>query len=169
MYLSPLLEAPLAIQIHVASVLPAAVLGPVLFLRRKGTSSHRLLGKIWLGLMVVAALSSFFIHSINLFYGFSPIHLVSIYVLVGSWLAIKAASEHRISAHKRQVSGLYAGGILGAGAFTLLPGRIMHEVFFRYDAGWPDMQRLALFVAVMIGITAMLFVGVRLSSSLERI
>jgi len=42
------------------------------------TPLHRLLGKIWMVLMVITSLSSFFIHQIDLFYGFSPIHLLSI-------------------------------------------------------------------------------------------
>ena len=123
MNLTPLLEAPIAIQIHVATVLPAAILGAWIFAARKGTRNHRLLGKVWLGLMVVSAFSSFFIHSINMFYGFSPIHLVSIFVIVSAWLAIRAARRHDIVAHKRQVQGMYLGGIVGAGAFTLLPVR----------------------------------------------
>jgi uncharacterized membrane protein len=128
MNLSPLLDAPLAVQIHVATVLPAAVLGPIVFLRRKGTPLHRLLGRFWVGLMVVSALSSLFIHSINMFHGFSPIHLISVYVIFGAVFAVRSARAGQIAAHRRQVVGLYLGGIVGAGAFTLLPGRIMNAV-----------------------------------------
>lgn len=133
MTLEPLLHASIAIQIHVAAVVPAAVLGAYLLLRPKGTPRHRLLGKIWLGLMVVTALSSFFIHQINMFYGFSPIHLVSVYVLFGCWGAVVNARNHNIEAHKRIVRGLYFGGIVGAGLFTFIPGRIMNEVAFSGD------------------------------------
>jgi len=59
MTFEPLLHASIAIQIHVAAVIPAAVLGAYLLLKPKGTSRHRLLGKIWLSLMLVTALSSF--------------------------------------------------------------------------------------------------------------
>jgi uncharacterized membrane protein len=133
MTLEPLLHATIAIQIHVAAVVPAALLGAYLLLRPKGTPRHRLLGKIWLCLMVITALSSFFIHQINLFYGFSPIHLISIFVLSGCWGAIVNARNHNIEAHKRIVRGLYFGGIVGAGIFTLLPGRIMNKVAFGGD------------------------------------
>ena len=133
MTLEPLLHATIAIQIHVAAVIPAALLGAYLLLRPKGTPRHRLLGKIWLSLMVITALSSFFIHQINMFYGFSPIHLLSIFVLSGCWGAIVNARNHNIDAHKRIVRGLYFGGIVGAGIFAFLPGRIMNAVTFGGD------------------------------------
>jgi uncharacterized membrane protein len=134
MTLEPLFNAPMAIQIHVLAVTPAALLGAYILVGRKGTPRHRILGKIWLVLMVLAALSSFFIHQINMFHGFSPIHLLSVYVLAGSWRAIAAARRHDIGTHKRIVTGLYIGGIIGAGLFTLLPGRIMNKVVFSGDA-----------------------------------
>ena len=156
MNLSPLLDAPLAIQIHVAAVIPAALLGPYMFWARKGTPVHRLLGKVWLGLMVIAALSSFFIHSINLFLGFSPIHLLSVYVLYGSWQAIRAARLHRIREHRLNVIGMYVGGIVIAGGFTLLPGRLMHEVMFTWPAAWPDLGKLGAFVGMMAAFVLLL-------------
>lgn len=164
MNLSPILDAPLAIQLHVASVVPAALIGPYMFWARKGTPIHRLVGKIWLGLIVVAALSSFFIHEINLFMGLSPIHLISIYVIFGAWLAIRNARAHRIVAHRRQVLGLYLGGIVGAGAFTLLPGRIMNKVVFSYPASWPDAGKIAFFLAVMAAVMMALYIAARMSA-----
>ncbi len=137
MTFEPLLDAPTAIQIHVAAVVPAALLGAYLLVRPKGTPQHRLLGKIWLTLMAVTALSSFFIHQVNVFYGFSPIHVLSIFVLFGCWRAIANARKRNIEAHKRIVRGLYLGGIVGAGAFTFLPGRIMNEVVFKGDETAP--------------------------------
>jgi uncharacterized membrane protein len=154
--IAPLLDAPLAIQVHVAAVVPAALLGPYMFWARKGTPGHRLLGKVWLGLMVVAALSSFFIHTINLLLGLSPIHLLSAYVLYGSWTAIRAARAHRIREHRRNVIGLYVGGIVIAGGFTLLPGRLMHEIVFTWPDAWPDMARLSMFLAMMAGFVLLL-------------
>jgi uncharacterized membrane protein len=149
MTLEPLLDATIAIQIHVAAVVPAALLGAYLLLRPKGTPIHRLLGKIWLVLMVVTALSSFFIHQINLFYGFSPIHLLSIFVLFGCWGAIANARRHNIEAHKRIVRSLYFGGIVGAGAFTLLPGRLMNKVVFQGDETAPLMVAAGIAAALL--------------------
>ncbi|WP_075851860.1 DUF2306 domain-containing protein [Rhizobium hainanense] len=149
MTFEPLLDAPIAIQIHVAAVVPAALLGAYLLLGPKGTPRHRLLGKIWLVLMVVTALSSFFIHQINMFYGFSPIHMLSILVLFGCWRAIANARRHNIEAHKRIVRSLYFGGIVGAGAFTFLPGRIMNRVAFDGDETAPFLVAIAIAIALL--------------------
>ncbi len=149
MTLEPLLDAPIAIQIHVAAVFPAALLGTYLLVMPKGTPRHRLLGKIWLVLMAITALSSFFIHQINMFYGFSPIHLLSIYVLFGCWGAIANARKHNIEAHKRIVRGLYFGGIVGAGAFTLIPGRIMNKVAFNGDEIAPLLVATGIAIALL--------------------
>lgn len=52
MTLEPLAQAPLAVQLHVAAVLPAFALGTwVIFFSRKGSHSHRLVGQIYLGFM----------------------------------------------------------------------------------------------------------------------
>jgi uncharacterized membrane protein len=128
MTLQPLLNASPAIQLHVLTVVPAAVLGIYMFWARKGTPRHRMLGKIWLLLMVAAAFSSFFIHEIRTWGEFSPIHLISIMVIVSAYAAINSARRHNIRAHKRAVTSMYIGGILGAGVFTLWPGRIMNKV-----------------------------------------
>ena len=61
MTLEPFTIAPLAIQVHVVSVLSAAALGVWMFVRPKGTAAHRATGRVWMAIMVAAALSSFLI------------------------------------------------------------------------------------------------------------
>ncbi len=151
MTLAPLLHASFAIQLHVATVIPAAILGAVLLARPKGTRMHRTLGKIWLALMVVTASSTFFIHEIRLVGGFSPIHLLSIYVLFASWQAIAAARRHAIAAHRGHVAGMYLGGIVVAGLFTLLPGRLMHASLFAGLSRWQAVATTVLLAALLIG------------------
>jgi uncharacterized membrane protein len=131
MTLEPLLSAPLAVQIHVATVLPAAVLGAFLLLwRARGSAIHRLIGKVWLVLMVVTAISSFFIHALNVWHGFSPIHLLSAMTISGCIYAYRMARRGNIRAHRLAVIQIYVGGILIAGGFTLMPHRIMNKVVF---------------------------------------
>ncbi len=93
MSLSLLLQAPLTIQIHVVFALLALILGAGLLLGRKGTNVHRILGRIWIGVMVITAMSSFFISSLRLYFGFSPIHILSVFTLIGSFQAITAARQ----------------------------------------------------------------------------
>ena len=56
MSLEPILTAPLAIQLHFVTVVPAFALGTwLLFGSTKGTPRHRRLGKVYLALMAVTA------------------------------------------------------------------------------------------------------------------
>jgi uncharacterized membrane protein len=60
----------------------------------------------------------------------SPIHLLSVLVLVTLPLAVWHAHRHRVRRHRSAMISLYAFGLIGAGVFALLPGRVMHEVVF---------------------------------------
>ena len=146
-----LLDAPLAVQFHVATVIPAALLGAWLLARPKGTPVHRLLGKIWMGLMFVTAVSTFFIHELRVIGDFSPIHLISIYVMVSCFTAVRAARRHNIVAHRRMVAGMYLGGIVVAGAFTFLPGRIMSTSLLALTDGAASIVLVALLAFGFIG------------------
>ena len=130
MTLEPLLNASPAIQFHVFTVVPAALIGGIMLLKKKGTFAHRITGRVWIGLMVLTALSTFLIHEINLFYGFSPIHILSLSVLASAVEVVRSARQRRFVTHQRVVKSLYFGGIAIAGFFTFLPGRIMHELLF---------------------------------------
>lgn len=130
MSLAPLLNAPLAIQAHAFAAMAAFALGLVQFMAPKGTLPHRTIGFIWLALMLTVALSSFWIHEIRLWGPWSPIHLISIYVLIMIPVAITFARRHNVRGHARTVIGMFVGGLVIAGLFTFLPGRIMHAVAF---------------------------------------
>jgi uncharacterized membrane protein len=132
MSLAPLLNAPPVIQVHAFAAMSAFVLGLVQFAAPKGTLPHRTIGWIWVALMATIALSSFWIHSIRLVGPFSPIHLISIFVLVMLPLAVFAAHRHNVSRHRKSMIGLFIGGLVVAGAFTFIPGRIMHAVAFAH-------------------------------------
>ncbi|MFK0384378.1 DUF2306 domain-containing protein [Agrobacterium sp. NPDC090273] len=126
MSLQPLLDASPAVQFHVATVIPAALLGAFILLRPKGTTVHRAMGKIWVVLMVSTSVSTFFIHELNVVYGFSPIHLLSVFTIYGCVQAIYFVRRGDIRRHMRIMQSVYLGGIVVAGAFTFVPGRIMH-------------------------------------------
>ena len=130
MSLAPLLQAAPAIPLHAFAAMAALVLGLVQFAAPKGTLPHRTIGWIWVGLMAVVAASSFWIHQIRLVGPFSPIHVLSIFTLVVLPLAVWRAHTHRVPDHRRMMIFIFAGALVVAGLFTLLPGRIMHHVIF---------------------------------------
>ncbi len=128
MSLGPLLAAPLAIQVHVAATWTALLLSPPQLLMRKGASLHRVLGFVWMLAMVVAAVSSFFIHTIRTFGPYSPIHLLSIVTLVAIPVALLAVRAGNIRRHRFALLTLFWTALVGAGLFTLLPGRLMNAL-----------------------------------------
>lgn len=130
MNLSALTGAPLTIQIHAYAALGAFVLGVVQLAGVKGTTLHRALGYVWSILMLVVAVSSFWIHGMRLWGPWSPIHLLSVLVLVMLPLAILHARRHAVQRHRYTMIGLFSGALVIAGLFTLVPGRIMHQVLF---------------------------------------
>lgn len=130
MTLAPLLAAPAVIQWHAFAALGAFGLGAVQLAAPKGTIPHRLVGWIWATLMLMVVVSSFFIHTIRVWGPWSPIHLLSLFTLVMLPLAVLNARRHQVAKHRRAMTGLFVGALVIAGAFTLLPGRIMHDVVF---------------------------------------
>jgi|SRR5581483_2354082 len=130
MNLAPLTHAPLPIQIHAYAALAAFALGAAQLARMKGTTQHRALGYTWAALMLIVAVSSFWIHEIRLWGPWSPIHLLSIFVLIMLPLAVLHARRHSVEFHRRAMLGLFLGALVIAGLFTLVPGRIMHKVVF---------------------------------------
>ena len=130
MSLAPLLDAAPAIPVHAFAAMAAFVLGVVQLAAPKGTLPHRTLGWIWVCLMLAVAISSFWVHEIRLVGPWSPIHLLSIFVLITVPLAIWKAHRHQVVDHRRIMISIFTGALVIAGLFTLLPGRIMHAVVF---------------------------------------
>ena len=115
---------------HALAAFAAVIIGAVQLWMRKGGHVHRIMGYIWVALMAIVTLSSFFIHEIRLAGAFSPIHLLSIFTLLSLFMATRAAKDRRINAHRRWMQNLYVMALLITGAFTFLPGRTMHTVLF---------------------------------------
>jgi uncharacterized membrane protein len=130
MSLAPLLAAPAVIQLHAFAALGTFALGAVQLSAPKGMIPHRLFGWVWAGLMLAVVVSSFFIHTIRLWGPWGPIHLLSLFTLIMLPLAVLRARRHQVERHRRAMIALFTGALVVAGVFTLLPGRIMHEVVF---------------------------------------
>ena len=130
MTLAPLFSASPVVQVHTYAAIAAFALGLVQFAAPKGTLPHRTIGWTWVLLLAVIAISSFWIHGIRMVGPFSPIHLLSIFVLLMLPLAVLHARRHRVAAHRKAMTGIFLGALIVAGVFTLVPGRVMHAVVF---------------------------------------
>lgn len=116
--------------IHLSTIIPAFMIGTFLLFRRKGTPLHKALGKIYMALMLFSAIVTLFMSAEigpQLFGHFGFIHLFSALVLVTVPSAYLAARSGNIKRHKRNMIGLYVGGLLIAGSFTFFPGRLLHS------------------------------------------
>jgi uncharacterized membrane protein len=130
MSLAPLLDAAPAIPLHAFAAMTAFALGLVQFAAPKGTLPHRTIGWIWVLLIAVVAISSFWINTIRLVGPFSPIHLLSIFTLIVLPIGVWRAHKHRVADHRRIMMMIFGGALVIAGLFTFVPGRIMHAVVF---------------------------------------
>lgn len=127
---TPVTEAPLAIQFHLATILPAFILGTwLIFASIKGSRPHRALGVAYMALMLISATAAIFIRQVNPG-GFSWLHIFVVVTYVSIARSIWALRRRDVAAHKASMLGLYIGGLLIAGGLTFLPGRIMYRLFF---------------------------------------
>jgi uncharacterized membrane protein len=130
MNIDPILQAPLAVKVHLATVLPAFAIGTwQIFGSAKGSRPHRAWGMTYMVLMVVTAVAAYFIREVGRG-SLSPIHLFIPLTFFGVFGALWSAHKGDIKGHRNAMLGLYIGGLLLAGAFALMPGRIMHQFFF---------------------------------------
>lgn len=127
--LDPILTASLAIQIHVVAALSAFVVGVILLLAPKGLRFHKTLGWTWVIAMTVTAVSSFFLTGL-MGSSLSPIHALSAWTMIGLPFGIAAIRRRDIRQHRHSMTGMFVGGIVIAGLFSFLPGRLMWDVFF---------------------------------------
>lgn len=115
---------PLALAIHLATILPSLLLGAYVLIRRKGDRWHKLAGKIWIALMATTAISVLWLGE-----SWSFIHLYSLLVFVSVPRAIWAIRSGNVIGHKRAMQGMYIGSVV-AGVFALLPGRLLGTMMF---------------------------------------
>ena len=130
MSFEPLIAQGFPISWHAFAAIAALLIGATQFALPKGTMRHRTIGYFWAALMMLVAGSSLWIHQNPMVGQFNVLHLLSIWVLIAVPLIVWHAHRHRVSRHRGGMISLYMFGLIGAGLFTLLPGRIMHTVVF---------------------------------------
>ena len=106
MTFDPIVYAPPIVQIHLAAALLALGFGAIMWLRPKGTKSHKMIGRVFMILMLVTALTAIFIREINRGH-FSWIHIFVPLTLVGVGQALWAIKNRNIKAHIGHVKNLF--------------------------------------------------------------
>lgn len=122
----------LPIIIHLSTVIPAIPLGAYVLWRKKGDWLHKIMGRIWGVLMIVTAISSFWIGRPGSGLGgtgLSFIHIFSIVTLVSIPMGIWAIRKGDVVGHYRAMQGPYIG-LLIAGLFAFIPGRLLGNLIF---------------------------------------
>lgn len=119
--------------IHLATIVPAFVLGTILLLIKKGTFFHQKTGQVYMILMLITAGVTLFMPAevgpqlLNHFGWIHSFSFLTLYTVPTAYLAIRKGN---ITAHKRKMILLYVGAILIAEGFTFMPGRYLYQVFF---------------------------------------
>ena len=130
------------IYVHAFFALAAVPVGLYIFFKKKGTNQHRFIGRVWVSFLLIVSVTALFITSPMTDTIFNPrfyswIHLLIPYTigaLIYSIYSIRQCKKTRLEKHKnahmRSMIGLYFGALVVAGAFTLMPGRMFHEILF---------------------------------------
>jgi len=104
--------------VHLMLLFLALVLTPVQMLLPKGTRTHRQIGMLWAGSLVLGSIVSFFMHQIN--GGLSVPHYFSIATLVLVPLIVILGHTRRRRLHHILVMTFTLGVLVVAGVFAFL-------------------------------------------------
>jgi uncharacterized membrane protein len=120
--------------LHLATVIPAFLVGTYILVNQKGTPTHRVLGKLFMILMISTAFVSLFMSAgdgtrVLGHFGFNHLFVIPVAIFVPR--AYFAARRGDVRTHKGSVVGVYVGALLIAGAVAILtPGRLLYGWLF---------------------------------------
>ncbi|MGB0865065.1 MAG: DUF2306 domain-containing protein [Granulosicoccaceae bacterium] len=118
---------------HLATLVPAFIIGTTLLMLRKGSAFHRQYGRYYMMLMLVTSLISLFMPArIGPHYvlHFGWIHLFSLAVLVSIPMSYFSIKRKMVKLHIASMVGVYGGALWIAGAFAFSSDRMLYAWFF---------------------------------------
>jgi uncharacterized membrane protein len=122
-------QVPTLVWPHIATILIAVILTPVMLLRRRGDWWHRRLGWVWVTALAATAAVSFGIRGLNSG-SLSLIHILSAWTFIQLPLIVWHARHHNLAKHRNAVRGMVIGALLIAGFFTFPFNRLLGHWLF---------------------------------------
>ncbi|MFO1322552.1 MAG: DUF2306 domain-containing protein [Burkholderiales bacterium] len=116
------------VYVHLFAALAALLFGIVQLARPKGTPSHKAIGWTWVLLMATVAISSLWIPS---FLHFTWIHVFTLVTAIALPAGIIRIRRGNVAGHARTMTLLFVGALAVAGAFTLVPGRLLGNLLWK--------------------------------------
>ncbi len=114
----------LLIVTHVVAALTSVLLGGVQLARRKGDARHKHLGRVWVALMLWAAVSSFWIRHLR-DGAFSWLHILSLVTLVTVTLGVLGIRRGDLQGHRGNMIGSWMGSAFAMGFALAVPDRML--------------------------------------------
>lgn len=121
------MEVSLAVKIHLYTISPAIFIGLYLLLGKKGTRLHIGLGFLWCFLMIVSAISTFFITGYDTFHFLHFLAFFSVVGIVIGWIGIY---KKRKRMHFVGMLSSYAGSVIAGYFAVMTPGRYTYQLIF---------------------------------------
>jgi len=125
----------------------------------KGTTAHRLVGRVWVALLLGVSLSSFWIRELR-GGSFSFLHVLSVVTIVTVTLGLLSAVRGQVEMHRGMMRGSWFG-LVGAFVFAVaIPDRAIPTFALERPLG-----ALAAVVAVLLAAAAVVALGLRTATS----
>ena len=126
---------PLVVYVHFIAALAALVIGALQLARPKGTGGHRVIGWVWIALMMTVAISSLWIPR---FLHFTWIHLFTLFVMVRCRSRSGPPHHGEVAGHAKGMRGIYVGGLIVAGVFRVHAGARARHLLWKGVWGVPS-------------------------------
>jgi uncharacterized membrane protein len=148
---------------HVVAALTSVLLGAHQVWRRpKGDARHRLLGRVWVVLILWTAVTSFWIRHIN-DGAFSWLHVLSVVTLVTVTLGVVTARRGNLRAHRNNMVGSWLGACGAMVAAMAVPVRMIPTYAVAQPRG-----ALAFVASVFVVTVVLVAAGSRLAVAVDR-
>jgi uncharacterized membrane protein len=148
---------------HVVAAFTGVLLGALQVWRRPhGDTRHRVLGRVWVVVLLWTAVTSFWIRDIN-DGAFSWLHVLSVVTLVTVTLGVVNARRGRIAAHRGNMVGSWLGAVGAMVAAVAVPARMIPTYAVEQPGG-----AVAFACSVVLATLALVVAGGRLAAVVDR-